>query len=72
MRDEALHRFCTETFWPISPLTTTDRIQMRSRAADGVPQHPETSGAELLITDIYHQVCQITASVLKEKCLTDQ
>lgn len=57
-------RFCTETFWPISPLTT-DRIQMRSRAADYVPQHPETSGAELLITEIYHQVCQIV-SVLKE------
>lgn len=41
VHDEEPHRFCTETFWPISPLMTTDRIQMRSRAADCVPQHTD-------------------------------
>lgn len=61
MHDEAI-----QTFWPFSPLMTTDRIQMRHRAADGVPQHPDPRGAELLITEIYHQVSDYCFSVSKK------
>lgn len=64
-------QICTERFWHISPLMTTNTIQMRSRRVFHSTQTRESSAKKLLIIEISYQECQIRISVQKEKCQID-